>query len=86
MPNRVFRVLQIDDDLALARLVEKALTRRGYAYQHARDVRSGLERIAQGGIVLDDEYVELFDHPGYLDGCRIMAGPPRQRRLAAGAG
>lgn len=61
MPNRIFRVLQIDDDLALARLVEKALTRRGYAYEHARDARSGLERIAQGGID-----VLVLDH--FLDG------------------
>lgn len=50
MPNRVFRVLQIDDDKALARLVEKALTRRGYAYELAVDARAGLDRIAEGGI------------------------------------
>ena len=50
MPNRVFRVLQIDDDTALARLVEKALRRRGYEYELCPDARSGIERIGQGGI------------------------------------
>ena len=60
MPNRVFRVLQIDDDVVLARLVEKALTRRGYSYEHARDAASGLDRITQGGIT-----VLVLDH--FLD-------------------
>lgn len=56
MPNLLLRVLHIDDDAALARLVEKALTRLGYDYEHAGDAQSGLERIAQGGfsvVVLD---------------------------------
>lgn len=69
MPNRVFRVLQIDDDTALARLVEKALTRRGYSYEHARDVGTGLARIAQGGIS-----VVVLDH--FLDtgtGLNVLA-------------
>lgn len=61
MPNRAFRVLQIDDDLALARLVEKALIRRGYSYEHARDAEAGLERIAKGDIS-----VVVLDH--FLDG------------------
>lgn len=50
MPNRIFRVLQIDDDQALARLVEKALRRRGYEYELCSDARSGIDRIEQGGI------------------------------------
>lgn len=52
MPNRQYRVLQIDDDAALARLVEKALTRRSYAYEHAGNADAGLDRIAQGGVDL----------------------------------
>ncbi len=69
MPNGVFRVLQIDDDVALARLVEKALTRRGYAYEHARDAQTGLVRIAEGGID-----VVVLDH--FLDagtGINVLA-------------
>lgn len=60
MPNRIFRVLQIDDDAALARLVEKALTRQGYGYEHARDANAGLERIARGGVdvVVLDHFLE----------------------------
>ncbi len=50
MPHRLFRVLQIDDDKALARLVEKALRRRGYEYELCSDARSGIDRIEQGGI------------------------------------
>lgn len=61
MPHQTCRVLQIDDDTALARLVEKALTRRGYEYEHARDAETGLERIAKGDIS-----VVVLDH--YLDG------------------
>ena len=52
MPNRIYTVLHIDDDRALARLVEKALTRRGFAYEHASDAEAGFGRIAEGGIDL----------------------------------
>lgn len=60
MPNRQYRVLQIDDDAALARLVERSLTRRGYAYEHAPSAASGLARIAEGAID-----VVVLDH--FLD-------------------
>lgn len=50
MPNRIYRVLQIDDDAALARLVGKTLKRRGYAFEHAPDAESGITRIEAGGI------------------------------------
>ncbi len=60
MPNRIYKVLQIDDDRALARLVEKALTRRGYQFEHAADAASGLARIARGDID-----VVVLDH--FLD-------------------
>lgn len=52
MPNRIYKVLHIDDDRALARLVEKALTRLGYSYEHAPDAATGLDRIAGGGVDL----------------------------------
>lgn len=58
MPNRP-RVLYIDDDPGLARLVQKALERRGYAVELAPTGEEGLARIAQGGIdvVVLDHYL-----------------------------
>lgn len=50
MPNRCVRVLYIDDDPALGRLVQKALGRRGYLVEHAVRGEDGLERLSRGGI------------------------------------
>ena len=50
MPHRTPQVLYIDDDPGLARLVQKAMERRGYAFLHAANGEDGLARIRQGGI------------------------------------
>ncbi|SEQ01624.1 Two-component sensor histidine kinase, contains HisKA and HATPase domains [Devosia sp. YR412] len=50
MTQRVPHVLYIDDDPGLARLVQKALERRGYTIELAANGEAGLERIRQGGI------------------------------------
>lgn len=50
MPQRPPQVLYIDDDPGLARLVQKALERRGYAVELAETGEAGLERIRRGGI------------------------------------
>lgn len=50
MPNRIPNVLYIDDDPGLARLVQKAVERRGYLFQHAATGEDGLKRIAEGGV------------------------------------
>lgn len=50
MPDQDLRVLYIDDDPALGRLVQKALGRRGYLVEHAGDAASGLARLREGGI------------------------------------
>ncbi|MCK0195809.1 response regulator [Ancylobacter sp. 6x-1] len=50
MPNSLRRVLYIDDDPALGRLVEKALGRRGYEVVLVNDAESGLKRLAEGGV------------------------------------
>jgi two-component sensor histidine kinase len=59
MPHRVPRVLYIDDDPGLARLVQKALERRGYVVEHAPSGEAGIERIRAGGIdvVVLDHYL-----------------------------
>ncbi|MFK8251919.1 sensor histidine kinase [Ancylobacter terrae] len=49
-PDAALRVLYVDDDPALARLVQRSLSRRGYAVVTAADAASGLARIAEGGI------------------------------------
>ena len=76
MPNRQYRILQIDDDAALARLVEKALTRRGYAYEHAGSAIDGLARIAQGGIdlVVLDHFLDTGTGTDVL--ARLRASTP----------
>jgi two-component sensor histidine kinase/CheY-like chemotaxis protein len=43
-------VLYIDDDLAIAALVRKALSRRGHEVVHVRNGREGLALLAQGGV------------------------------------
>jgi len=43
-------LLYIDDDAALARLVNRGLTRLGFTVVHAADGQQGLDRLAQGGI------------------------------------
>jgi len=51
------RLLYVDDDVGLARLVQKNLGRQGYAVEVAHDGAGGLARIVAGGIdavALDD--------------------------------
>ena len=68
-------LLYIDDDLALARLVDRGLTRRGLKVVHAPSGADGLERIRGGGIdvVALDQYMPGLDGLETLE--RIMAIP-----------
>lgn len=50
MASRPTRVLYIDDDPGLARLIQKNLERRGYVVERADKASSGLDRIRAGGI------------------------------------
>ncbi len=56
-------LLYIDDDPALARLVEIGLKRQGFRIEHASDGASGVARIQQGGIdaVVLDQYMPGLD-------------------------
>ncbi len=70
MPNRTPHVLYIDDDPGLARLVEKAMQRRGFRFSHARTGEEGLDLIRSG-----DVDVVALDH--YLPtgtGLDVLAG------------
>lgn len=57
MPFTGTRVLYIDDDVALVRLLQKQLGRRGFEVVHASDADEGLRIIRDGGI-----HVVALDH------------------------
>jgi two-component sensor histidine kinase len=62
-------LLYIDDDEALARLVNRGLTRAGFNVVHAANGEAGLKRLQQGGVdvIALDQYM-----PG-LDGLETLA-------------
>jgi two-component sensor histidine kinase len=66
-------LLYIDDDKALARLVDRGLTRLGLKVVHACSGTEGLDRLAQGGIdvIALDQYMPGLDGLETLE--RIMA-------------
>jgi len=68
-------LLYIDDDEALARLVDRGLTRRGFHVVHAASGAEGLARLKQGDIdvVALDQYMPDLD--GLETLARIMADP-----------
>lgn len=75
MPDRVLRVLHIDDDEALTRLLARALGRRGHVVENCTTGEAGLARIAAGGIdvVVLDHYLESGTGTGVLT--RLAAIP-----------
>src|SRR5580698_2715708 len=78
MSARRARILYIDDDPGLCRLVQKDLERQGYAVEIATDGASGVARIAEGGIdvVALDHYMPNQDGLETLAGIRTLAEPP----------
>jgi len=72
------RILYIDDDPGLCRLVQKDLERQGYVVEIAVDGASGVARIAQGGIdvVALDHYMPNQDGLETLASIRKLAEPP----------
>jgi two-component sensor histidine kinase len=68
-------LLYIEDDKALARLVDRGLTRLGLNVVHAGSGTEGLQRLAEGGIdvVALDQYMPGLDGLETLE--RIMAIP-----------
>jgi two-component sensor histidine kinase/CheY-like chemotaxis protein len=50
MPEAPTRLLYVDDDATLVRLVQRALGRRGYAVQHVDTPDAALTRLEKGGI------------------------------------
>ena len=71
-------LLYIDDDPALARLVDRGLTRLGLKVVHAESGAQGLERIRQGGIdvVALDQYMPGLDGLETLEQIMAISGAP----------
>src|SRR5258707_8880809 len=79
MSNATPTLLYIDDDEALARLVDRGLTRLGLKIEHAASGQAGLDRIAQGGIdvVALDQYMPGLDGLETLEQLlKIPEAPP----------
>ncbi|MBI2714083.1 MAG: response regulator [Rhizobiales bacterium] len=72
------RILYIDDDPGLCRLVQKDLERQGYVVEIATDGAIGIARIAQGGVdvVALDHYMPNQDGLETLARIRNLAEPP----------
>jgi two-component sensor histidine kinase len=71
-------VLYIDDDEALARLVERGLTRRGFRVEHAASGSEGLDRLKAGGIdvIALDQYMPGLDGLETLEQIRAIPNAP----------
>lgn len=71
-------LLYIDDDAALARLVDRGLTRLGFRVVHASDGESGLARLAEGGVdvVALDQYMPGLDGLETLERIQALPGAP----------
>jgi two-component sensor histidine kinase/CheY-like chemotaxis protein len=71
-------LLYIDDDKALARLVDRGLTRLGMKVVHAGSGDEGLERLSQGGIdvIALDQYMPGLDGLETLERIMAISGAP----------
>lgn len=71
-------LLYIDDDSALARLVDRGLTRLGFRVVHATGGQQGLDRLAQGGIdaIALDQYMPGLDGLETLEQILAIPGAP----------
>ena len=78
MTEGPLRVLYVDDDPGLARLVQKGLERRGFGVETATDGLAGLTRLAEGGIdvVALDHYMPGQDGLETLAAIRALPDPP----------
>lgn len=78
MHTRPVHILHIDDDAALVRLVERALTRRGFTVENASDIDTGLERIRAGGLdaVVLDHYLASGTGLTVLQAMHDLTDPP----------
>ena len=78
MHTRPVRILHIDDDPALVRLVAKSLARRGFEVENASDIESGLAGIREGDFdaVVLDHYLASGTGLSVLNALRDQADAP----------
>jgi DNA-binding response OmpR family regulator len=78
MTTAIPTLLYIDDDEALARLVDRGLTRLGFNVVHAASGQDGLERLERGGIdvVALDQYMHGLDGLETLERILAIANAP----------
>jgi len=71
-------LLYVDDDAALARLVDRGLARQGFDVVHANSGESGIARIEAGGIdvVALDQYMPGLDGLETLERILAIPNPP----------
>ena len=71
-------LLYVDDDDALARLVQRGLMRQGFNVEHANSGEAGLARIAQGGIdvIALDQYMPGLDGLETLEQIQAIESAP----------
>src|SRR3978361_2185264 len=81
-------LLYIDDDVGLARLVERGLTRAGFTVIHAEGGEQGLARLAQGGIdaIALDQFMPGLDGLETLERILAIPGAPPGGVRQGGAG
>ncbi|MCC7347854.1 MAG: response regulator [Variibacter sp.] len=72
------RLLYVDDDAGLRRLVERGLSPHGFEVTLAPDGRSGLERLQQGefDVVALDQFMPGFDGMETLAEIQKLSAPP----------
>jgi len=66
-------VMIVEDQYAIADLLEMALTDEGYRVVKAANGRQALERLAEGpppDLVITDSMMPVLDGPGFLQGMR----------------
>src|SRR6202012_1789886 len=78
MPTATPRVLYVDNDPALARLVQRSLGRRGYAVENVPSTAAGLARLREGGIDLIalDHFLPVGTGLHFLQALRDVADAP----------
>jgi two-component sensor histidine kinase/CheY-like chemotaxis protein len=78
MATQPLSVLYIDDDPGLARLVQKALGRRGYAVETASTSEQGFARLAEGGVdvIALDHFLPMGTGLDFLAELQSQAGAP----------
>lgn len=78
MTEAAIRVLYVDDDIALARLVQKALGRDGFDVAHAPSSDEAFERIATGmvDVIALDHYLPTGTGLDFLEQLANVSGAP----------